>query len=199
MNKKHLYFIGILVILILCCFFIWKHFENRESIITDAEKFSSEYTEVDENNVFKYAKMEEILNVLEKGTGVVYLGFPECGWCQAYVKYLNEVAKENEFGTIFYYNIKEDRANNTENYKKIVSLLNENLMNDDEGNKRIFVPNVTFVKNGQIIANDNETSVVTEEDGTPLDYWTDEKVQNLKTKLDSYFKKIEQTVCTNCN
>lgn len=199
MNKKHLYFIGILVILILCCFFIWKHFGVRESIITDAEKFSSEYTEVDENNVFKYAKMDEILNVLKKGTGVVYLGFPECGWCQAYVKYLNEVAKENEFGTIFYYNIKEDRANNTENYKKIVSLLNENLMNDDEGNKRIFVPNVTFVKNGQIIANDNETSVVTEEDGTPLDYWTDEKVKNLKTKLDSYFKKIEQTVCTNCN
>ncbi|MBQ3066718.1 MAG: hypothetical protein IJD18_01695, partial [Clostridia bacterium] len=42
--------------------------------------------------------------------------------------------------------------------------------------------NVTFVKDGDILANDNETSVVTEEDGTPEEYWTDTKVEALKTK-----------------
>ena len=32
---------------------------------------------------------------MENGTGVVYLGFPECPWCQAYVKYLNDVIKNS--------------------------------------------------------------------------------------------------------
>ena len=66
---------------------------------------------------------EEIINILEHGTGVVYLGFPECPWCTAYVPYLNEVAKANDVDKVYYYNILNDRKDNTDNYKKMIDIL----------------------------------------------------------------------------
>ena len=43
--------------------------------------------------------------------------------CQRYSVYLNEVAKANGASCNYYYNITDDRKNNTENYQKIVKLL----------------------------------------------------------------------------
>ena len=68
---------------------------NENITLTDNIKFSKEYTSVNADNVFVYRNINEIINILDNGTGIVYLGFPECKWCQAYVPYLNEVAKEN--------------------------------------------------------------------------------------------------------
>ena len=45
-----------------------------------------------------------IVKILEHGTGVVYLGFPECPWCQAYVPMLNEVADIEGLEKIYYFN-----------------------------------------------------------------------------------------------
>ena len=59
---------------------------------TDGEKFAKEYDQVSEYNVYVYKNINEIIKVLEHGTGIVYFGFPECPWCQAYVPILNEVA-----------------------------------------------------------------------------------------------------------
>ena len=49
--------------------------------------------------------MREIIKIMKNGTGVVYLGFPECPWCQSYVKMLNEVAKDVGIEKIYYYNV----------------------------------------------------------------------------------------------
>ena len=104
---------------------------NNNNEITDAKKFAEEYTLVPDDNVFVYSSVDEIIDILENGTGVVYLGFPECQWCSQYVVYLNEVAKERNISEIHYYNIREDRSNNTENYQTIVSLLEEYLTLDE--------------------------------------------------------------------
>lgn len=168
---------------------------------TDGEKFAKEYTTVDENNYFVYRNIEEITKILENGTGVVYLGFPECPWCQSYVKYLDEVAKEVGIEKIYYYNIYEDRKNNTDDYKKIVSLLGDNLQYDDEGSLRVYVPNVSFHINGEVIGNDCETSLDTLGLDDPNQYWNEERVLALKLKLTTYMKQIkdEINVCTDCN
>lgn len=163
---------------------------------TDAVKFSKEYTKVSEDNVFQYKTSTEIINILENGTGIVYLGFPECKWCQQYAVYLNEVARQNGINTIYYFNIKEDRSNNTSDYQKIVSLLNDNLAYDDEGNKRVYVPDVTFVVKGNIIGHDNESSY--DVTGEPTDYWTEEKVTMLETKLRTLMLEVKQEHCSSC-
>ena len=74
----------------------------------DAQRFAKEYTTMTEDNYFVYRNIDEIIKILEHGTGVVYLGFPECPWCQAYVPMLNEVADIEGLEKIYYYNIYED-------------------------------------------------------------------------------------------
>lgn len=170
---------------------------NVDETTKDNYKFSVEYTKVPMDNVFIYKTEEEIINFLETGTGIVYLGFPECPWCQSYVVYLNEVAKDSGIEKIYYLNVKDIRTNNTENYQKIVSLLSDILPNDENGNKKVYVPQVVFVKKGNIVAGDNETSMISE--GTPLEYWTSENIANLKQKLVGYINAAGLTYCTSCN
>ncbi len=190
-NIKYI-IIGVIILLLLALLYFFGI--NKKE--TDSKKFSKEYDI--EENVFVYRSKEEIIKILENGTGIVYLGFPECPWCKAYVKILNEVAKEEGVEKIYYYNILEDRKNNTSTYQKIVSILNENLLYDEEGNKKIYVPDVTFVLNGKIIGHDNETSVV-KEDITPNDYWTEERIKTLKDKLRKYIALVTDSMCTDCN
>ena len=59
---------------------------------------------------------------------------------------------------IYYYNILEDRKNNTEEYKNIVSKISDYLQYDDEGNKKVFVPAVVAVDKGKIVGFDDETA-----------------------------------------
>ena len=152
------------------------------------------------DNPFVYRSVDQIINILEKGTGVVYLGFPECPWCQAYVPYVEEVAKKVGIDKVYYFNIKEDRKNNTEEYQKIVKILDVYLPNDDEGNKRIYVPAIIIVQNGKIIEFDDETSKDTKGYKTPEEYWKNENLDALKTKLEKSFNEIKSTVCkSGCN
>lgn len=196
MDKKIKYIVlGVLLLLIasLVVYFVFIKKDNN----TDNIKFSKEYTSVSKDNVFVYRSKEEIINILEHGIGIVYLGYPECPWCMAYVPLLNEIAKNEGIEKIYYYNIREDRKNNTEFYQKVVSILNDYLNYDEEGKKRIFVPNVTFVKEGKIIFNDNETSLISE--GTPSEYWTEEKKTLFNEKFRKNINELLDDVCTSCN
>ena len=199
MKEKKLFIIGAILVvlgLILSYFFLIKKDDNK---IDDAKKFKSEYTNVSDDNPFVYRSVDQIINILEKGTGVVYLGFPECPWCQAYVPYVEEVAKKVGIDKVYYFNIKEDRKNNTEEYQKIVKILDVYLSND-EGNKRIYVPAIIIVQNGKIVEFDDETSKDTKGYKTPEEYWKNEDLDALKTKLEKSFNEIKSTVCkSGCN
>ena len=201
MKNKGLIFglIAIIIILIGVVIYLLVRDNNKEDVetTTDAQKFSEEYSSISDDNVFVYASFDEIIDVLDGGSGIVYLGFPECQWCNAYVPYLNEVAKSVGISQILYYNIKEDRSSNSENYQKIVNLLDGYLQNDEEGNPRIYVPAVIFVNGGEIVGFDDETSLDTGGFTNPADYWSEEEVSDLKNRLTSYMQSC--TVCKDCN
>ena len=168
--------------------------------VTDASKFKEEYSNVSEDNVFVYRTENEIIDILKHGTGIVYLGFPECPWCQAYVSYLDEVAKETKIEKIYYLNILEIRKNNTREYQEIVSLLDNYLSYDEEGKKRIYVPAIVAVKEGEIIGFDDETSHDTKGYETPEEYWKNEDLDGLKKKLTLMFEETNTNICTtDCN
>ena len=170
---------------------------NDKPEITDASKFADEYTEISEDNVFVYASVDEIIDTLENGNGVVYLGFPECQWCQRYVVYLNDVAKKNNVDKILYYNIREDRNDNSENYLKIVDLLKDYLQDDEDGNPRIYVPAIIFMNDGKIVGFDDETSLDTKGCSNADEYWTEDEINDLKERLNEYIEKAN--VCIDCN
>lgn len=166
---------------------------------SDQEKFKKEYPQVAEYNVFTYKNVDDIIKILEHGTAVIYLGFPECPWCQAYVPMLNEVADVEGLEKIYYYNIYTARKENTKEYQKIVSILDNYLQYDNEGNKRVYVPAVIVISEGKIIGYDDETAYDTLGFEKPEDYWTEERIQKLKLKLSTMISQIVNNRCTDCN
>lgn len=198
-NKTLYTVIGIVVLVLACSIGFYKVFTSIENKETDAEKFAREYS-IDNDNVFVYRTLEEINKILKNGTGIVYLGFPECPWCKGYVPYLNEVAKKVKLDKIYYFNILKDRKNNTDNYKKTVELLKDYLKYDDEGNKRIYVPAVIAVNKGKIVGFDDETSYDTKGYEKPEDYWKNEDLDGLKNRLSKMINDVSFDYCTtDCN
>lgn len=183
--------VGLLVAFILLGKKDWKQVQPKDSV-----RFQEEYKAVAKDNVFVYKTHNEINEMLEKGTGVIYLGFPSCPWCQAYVPYLNEVAKEMKVEEIAYFNIFEARKNNTVAYQKTVSLLKDFLNTNDEGVKRVFVPEIIVVDKGIITSHNNDTSMLSGDDTSS--YWTTEKVGEFKDTLRLMFGELAP-ICTNCN
>lgn len=198
-NKGIIITMGIIIVILVAIiiFMLVGNKNEEQTVKSDAEKFSEEYTLVDKDNKFRYAAIDEVIDTLEDGTGVVYLGFPECKWCQQYTVYLNELAKDRNIPEIMYYNIREDRQDNTKNYQTIVNILKDYLPEDEEGNPRVYVPAVIFMSNGKILGFDDETAYDTKGYDEPSEYWTKERVDNLKDKLNSYLDK--SGICYECN
>ena len=172
--------------------------DNEE--VSDSIKFSQEYTNVSKDNSFVYKTDKEIIEILKHGTGVVYLGFPECPWCQGYVGYIEEIAKKTNVSKVYYLNVLDIRKNNTKEYQEIVSILNDYLDYDEEGKKRVYVPLVIAVKDGKIIDCDSETSKDTKGYETPEEYCKNEDLAGLKAKLEKMFSETVKNVCTtDCN
>ena len=192
--KKYLKYIIPVIILIALGLIIF--FMTRDKVET--KNLSDEYTLLPKDNLFVYRDSDEIIKILKNGTGIVFLGFPECKWCQAYVPILDEVAKEEGVEKIYYYNILEDRKENNKTYKEMVKLLKKYLDFDEEGNERIFVPEVAFVVKGLIVASDNETSLISGET-TPEEYWTDSRKQETKEKLRVYINQVLNEKCEECS
>lgn len=202
MNKKtKLLIAGAIVLAIVCgavCYFVMKPHDN---VLTDAKQFAREYTEIGETNPFVYKTADEIIDIMKHGTGVVYLGYPECPWCQAYVKYLQEVADEIGMDKIYYCNTKKLKEENMDKYNELISLLSGHLQYNNEGKEWIYVPNVSFHIEGKIIANDYESSKDTHGLKDPKEYWTEEELNDLKARLKVSMQEVfdAANTCSDCN
>lgn len=180
-------FVLVAIIITLLVIFREEIFKVTKSI-PDNERFYKEYTSVPVDNVYKYVKTSEVLELFKSEQAIVLFGFKDCKWCQSYAPILNEVAKENGVETIYYCDIKEDRTNKTEEYNKLVELLKDYLYEDDNNEKRIYVPDVYFIKDGKIVGHNNDTSLI--EGMATEDYYSDKATEKLKTKLTELIKKV---------
>ena len=113
-----------------------------DDIKTDNLKFRKEYTAVGDNNLYEYTTYDNVVDLINDGTGIVYFGYPECNLCKDVVPILNNVAEEKEVKVIMYYNFKDIRDNNTDEYKRLLSILSE-YTNEDF--KEIKAPTIMFI------------------------------------------------------
>lgn len=157
---------------------------SEDSSLTDAERFKAEYPEVAADNRFVYATSEEVLSIFESGTGLVYLGFEECPWCQKISTRLDEAAKEEGLDKIHYLDIRSDRQSGSEAYEKLVEVLSQYLETDENGEPRIYVPDVTAVKDGEIVGRFEMEEPTEDEPFTgPDDYWTEARSERAIASL----------------
>lgn len=157
----------------------------KDDTKTDAIRFSSEYSTVKKDNVYKYSTYSNVMDTLKNKTGIIYLGFPSCALCKEITPILNEVAKEKDIKEVLYYNFKDMRDNNTTEYQELADKLSDYIKTDDEGNKRIQVPTVIFVNKGNIVAVYIDTINFDSEE-----IMTDEEKNTLKQNFESLVDKM---------
>ena len=172
---------------------------SNPASVPDSVQIAEEYTGLEKDNLFTYKTQEEITDILAHGTGIVFLGFPECPWCQAYAPMLNSLAREYGLSEIYYYNIAADREAESDFYKSLIEKLSDHLQFDNVGHRRIYVPNAVFVKDGEIIFNDWETSKDTLGLETPEEYWTEERIEAWKSKLAPALDQLKSACGSVCN
>lgn len=164
---------------------------SKDESISDAQKFKEEYESYNgkqtssgkdylevnilEDNVIKYSSLSEVLDIVNNGTGVIYLGYPTCPWCRNMISPLLAASDSTSLDTIYYVNMHDERDTieyvdgnltttkeaSSEYYDLLLALdniLEEYIITDSDGiehdtlEKRIYVPLVIFVKDGEVVS-----------------------------------------------
>jgi hypothetical protein len=178
-------FIAFIIMIILFIYFGTKDYEVN---VTDNIKFSNEYKDITKNNIFVYAKEQEILDILNNKSGIIFMGFSSNIWSHYYADYLNQIAILNGIDKIYYYDFKSDRELYNSLYSSIVDKLVDYLEISDVGKRNINAPTIIIVKNGEIAYfNDEVTDIKGNID--PEDYFTDYKKNLFMANLDNAIKE----------
>lgn len=200
MKKKKIIIISSIVVLLLIVglilFLVFKKNSNNQNVDEEKVKFAEEY-KISKDNVFTYRTIEEINKILKNGTGLVFLGFPECPWCRGYVPIINEIAKKEGLEKVYYFNIYEDRKNNTEEYQEMVKLLKGFLRYDDEGNERIYAPSLIAVKEGKVVEFDDTRYWDNKKYDSAEEFWQSADLKPMREKLVKMINEVnEKSACT---
>ena len=190
MKKMTRNFIYLVLFAFLIWCFVYLGKKDFSSTITDAERFSKEYTTIDMDNPFVYVNSNRVLNILNNETGIILVGFSSNAWMQEYVRELYPILKENNITKVYYYDVIEDRTKKTKNFRQIEDLLSKYLKITDMGAEYLFTPALIFVKDGKIINYDDETSLVSF-DMRPDTYWNEDAITSFHNKINTYLSEAD--------
>jgi thiol-disulfide isomerase/thioredoxin len=121
--------------------------------------------------LLNYVSFEDAMSLINDGTGVLYLGFPECPWCRTLLPALVDAVKRAGYeGTVSCYNALDQRdvmsldsagrvvteKEAAPEYAKLRDALYDYLgpydgLNDPSIH-RIYFPTTVFVRNGEILS-----------------------------------------------
>lgn len=208
--KKYLKSILFLLFILIAGFiFFYIYISNN-----DSNHFSKLYKDVPNDNVYKKISAKDAVDLIENKTGIIYIGYSLCPWCQQLVPLLNEVAKEDEVETIYYidnfYDMRPDKKDNPENqreYNKLANLLGDEIveMKSEESEFNIIrVPLVLFVKDGKILDYHKGTyeghnlKEKLDKNGNKVKYLeklTNNQKQDIKNVLDEKIRKVYPNKC----
>ncbi len=185
-------------------------FKNEYETLNSKKKDdgTNEYINVNISgtNKIKYSNITEVINTLKNGTGVIYLGFPECPWCRTMISpFIDVVSNYSSLHQVLYYDAREIRDSKhldengnivvdkagTEEYNELVSILYDYLdvyygLNDPTI-KRLYLPTVIFVKNGKVIGVHNGTLDAQTDVKVSL---TEDQIKELKGIYTGYLDKM---------
>lgn len=236
MDKKII--LGIIAILLGLASFIgvlaFKK-ENAKTILTDDQvKFKETYEalnglirekdgkkiktiSIKDNNPVDILTEDEVIDVLENKTGIIYFGFEDCPWCRTMLPVLLNSLENAGIENLYYLNIKDIRSTlsldsknkvqvdkeGTSGYYKILELLDEYLTTYTlttskgkevkTGEKRLYAPTVVFVKNGKVVGIHEGTVESQTDSYEELTQEQSEELSNI------YLNLIEKVYDINCH
>ncbi len=176
--------------------------------------------DIDKDNPIKYVSAKEAIEVLKSDSAIMYIGAPWCPWCRNAVPVLFELAKKNEVETIYYVELDDIKSTyevkngsllktkaGTDDYYEFLDAFGDRLSNyvlkDDEGKeydtgeKRVYMPYVVAVHDGEIVG--DKVGTVTLDDGQDkYDKLTDEQHDELMKEYGKLFALAlgDEDVCS---
>lgn len=226
--KTEIKTILMVVLFLVLSFVIYEIAYPKEEITVneDGIKFKEEYealngklntngfayplVEVDSVNPIEYIGIDKVLDIVKTGTGIIYLGYPECPWCRTLVNSLMQEAKNMSLDKIYYYNpmdirdkkVLDENGNivteteGSKEYYELVDILSDYLWPytglNDLSIKRIYVPAVIFVKDGEVIG--VNTATVSSQTDPYVELTNEQKVE-LSTILEENINKVYNILC----
>lgn len=174
--------------------------DASSSDVTAGTKVSEEYNRIsdmseytllkDENHVFISIEYFEVLDMIEnKDSAIIYIGRPGCAWCQEAVVVLNDIAKEYK-QPVYYVHTRSDynvSDAGKEDFKRIEEFLYDYLLKDEDGERYMSVPDVLFMKNGEVDSNHVGT---VESHNAHERVMNAEETEQLMTLYRAYFDKF---------
>lgn len=172
--------IVVIALVIAILFFLLnnKGMSDGERFKQEYEELNDSHLEVniDSDNMIKYIGLEEAIDIIKNDTGVIYFGYPSCPWCRNAVPVLLDAASSTSLDTIYYvnaYNIRDVKEIDDDGnivttnegdrlYDDLLEVLDDildpyTIIDDngeviDLGEKRLYVPMVLFVKDGEVVS-----------------------------------------------
>lgn len=172
--------IVVIALVIAILFFLLnnKGMSDGERFKQEYEELNDSHLEVniDSDNMIKYIDLEEAIDIIKNDTGVIYFGYPSCPWCRNAVPVLLDAASSTSLDTIYYvnaYNIRDVKEIDDDGnivttnegdrlYDDLLEVLDDildpyTIIDDngeviDLGEKRLYVPMVLFVKDGEVVS-----------------------------------------------
>ncbi len=236
MNDKKKLYIGLTIIITitivgLCIYAIMNNEKAEVKVENDTQTFidiyeglngkEDEYREtnylsinIDKNAEIFIKSDEEIVDIIENESALIYFGFEDCPWCRNMIGTLTKVAAEEDY-PLYYVDIKEIRNSysvvdgevvetkeGSAAYYEILALLDEHLseyiISDEEDKeydtetKRVYAPNVVGINNGEVV---DFLAPGEEYLGDPYEDLTEEQEKNLSDRYNEMLDKITEEVC----
>lgn len=204
-NKRIIAFALITLFVVVAAVFTWPKSSQKTvedpaaTIAAEMKKFKEQYPQVADNHRFRYATADEVIRLFENGSGLVFLGFQQCPWCQRMAPIVDEAARAEKLDRIYYLDIRRARADNDATYQKLVEKLTPHLNKDEQGNPRIYVPDVTALYGGQVVGHFKQETTADGEKVTPDTYWTAERRARAVKQLREMIHKVTTVDKNNSN
>lgn len=149
--------------------------EVVDNISEETTKFKLEYDEfndeipmeIPDEVQISYLTEDELKTFFETGTGIMYLGYPNCPWCRNALPTLMELSMKYDI-PINYFNLKEIRTEENDTYKFLLQHLEGYLEQDADGTPKLYVPDVYFLKDGMVVGHNIGTVPEQEDPYVPL-------------------------------
>ena len=182
--------IYIIIFCLLIYAFIYLGKKEYKVELPDNEKFSSMFSMVSTDNVFKIVNATEARMVSRGAKGIVLFGTKN-EWVDYYAYIVNKIAKEVGVEEIYYYDFTKNRKDNNGTYEDIVENLSTYVTYNDKGVAEIYAPSLLVVSKDEVLLFDSDTSFIKGKT-TPSIYWNSftqgEKEQELRAVFTEYLK-----------
>lgn len=162
---------------------------ENDLTITQNLKMHEQYAGLPEDNRFIEETGSQIVNRFENGSGVIFLGFKECPWCQKAAPLINEAA-EAEDTVVYYLDIQQERDASPLIYQELIGILSPHLKKDEDGAPVVSTPDISIVKDGEMVWR-YELEAMTEDERTPETYWTIERQERAVADFREEMRKLK--------